>query len=259
MGHVRLGRLPSSGLWQEVVALLHEGADTEEIAIAASEAAEATIQAAAQDATTVHAVWLLTQLPMAARYAHFDERLRDLGLNVSGPPDLGRLMRALAGGLDDYRRAAGAPNDLGELAIRAALGALSTSLEKRIPGLLGAGPDDVRQALRSIDGKAGFSEVTEQFAANLSRNVLGYFLSRELSNHVGPGCRFGTVADRWAFDRRLDQHCREAARIVRVFGGDWFAKRKFTDVITPEVTAKFTRVLGRKISAELQRRRRHDA
>jgi hypothetical protein len=75
LGHNRLGRLPQTYNWQEVVGLLRDGGDTSEITAAAATAAEAALRRAANDPTTVRAVWLLAQLPIAARYAYFEERL----------------------------------------------------------------------------------------------------------------------------------------------------------------------------------------
>jgi hypothetical protein len=255
LGHNRLGRLPQTYNWQQVVGLLRAGADTSEITAAAATAAEATLRRVANDPTTVRAVWLLAQLPMAARYAYFEERLRGLGIAVGGPPDFGRLMSQLSQTLDTYRLASRSRSDIGEIARNAAVGALTAVLDRRIPKLLGAGPEDVRNALRQVDAPGGFSELTEEFAGRLTRQMLDYFLSRELSNHVGRDARFGNSADISEFNSRLDQHCREACRIVRAFGGEWHSKHKFQGEITPESARRFAHTIGHNICAELQRRR----
>ena len=67
MGHVRLGVLPKSRKWNQVVDELRLGADIEEVAASAADAAERALQAASKDPAFLHAFWLLTQIPLAAR------------------------------------------------------------------------------------------------------------------------------------------------------------------------------------------------
>jgi hypothetical protein len=67
MGHIRLGRLPATKKWQQVVALLSDGASLEQIAGASAEAAEISLGHAQHDPALVQSFWLLTQLPLAAR------------------------------------------------------------------------------------------------------------------------------------------------------------------------------------------------
>jgi len=67
MGHIRLGRLPATKKWQQVVALLSRGASLEQIAGASAEAAEISLEHARRDPALLQSFWLLTQLPLAAR------------------------------------------------------------------------------------------------------------------------------------------------------------------------------------------------
>jgi hypothetical protein len=67
VGHVRLGVLSKSRKWQQVVEQLHLGADVTAVAASAADAAEATLQGASNDPAFLHAFWLLTQIPLAAR------------------------------------------------------------------------------------------------------------------------------------------------------------------------------------------------
>jgi hypothetical protein len=82
MGHVRLGRLPQTRNWQDVVGLLGAAAPVDRVAAASALAAERAIGRAAADPAVTHAVWLLTQLPLAARTRDFPGALRVLGLEI---------------------------------------------------------------------------------------------------------------------------------------------------------------------------------
>ena len=66
MGHIRLGRLPATKKWRQVVALLSDNVSLAEIAAASAEAAEASLAHARKDLALLYSFWLLTQLPIAA-------------------------------------------------------------------------------------------------------------------------------------------------------------------------------------------------
>jgi len=82
MGHIRLGVLPKSKKWEQVIALLDGGAAVQTIVASAAEAAEGALKRAAGDPGFSHAFWLLTQLPLAACQADFAGELHRLGLRV---------------------------------------------------------------------------------------------------------------------------------------------------------------------------------
>ena len=107
--------------------------------------------------------------------------------------------------------------------------------------------------------KNGFShlqgDLARDFFARLTRRHLEYYLSRELSNHVGPSSRFTSIADYSRFNAELDQHCREAARIVKEFAGGWFGKTNYEGGITPDKAAAFVSAALKKIGTELRKRR----
>jgi hypothetical protein len=59
MGHVRLGVLPASQKWRQVIDQLRLGADAELIAAAVAHAAEASLKRASYDPAFLHSFWLL--------------------------------------------------------------------------------------------------------------------------------------------------------------------------------------------------------
>jgi hypothetical protein len=83
MGHIRLGRLPATKRWQQVVSLLVQGASLEQIAGASAEAAESSLKHARRDPALLRSFWLLTQIPLAARSPNFRDGLKSLGLHVA--------------------------------------------------------------------------------------------------------------------------------------------------------------------------------
>jgi hypothetical protein len=97
--------------------------------------------------------------------------------------------------------------------------------------------------------------LARDFFARLTQQHLSYYLSRTLSDHVGPGRTLSSADDHVAFNRTLEQHCREASRIVEAFAGGWFSKANFAGNLTQERAGNFLFIALRKISRELRNRR----
>ena len=102
MGHIRLGRLPATRKWQQVVALLSHGASLEQIAGASAEAAEISLEHARRDPALLQSFWLLTQIPLAARSPDFPDSLKSLGLDVSDSPSLMEIVAAFSAVIDRH-------------------------------------------------------------------------------------------------------------------------------------------------------------
>src|SRR5436190_10118939 len=81
MGHIRLGRLPTTKRWEQVVELLSAGGSIGDLAAATAHAAESELHSARGDPAFGYTVWLLTQLPLAARSEQFQQRLTELGFD----------------------------------------------------------------------------------------------------------------------------------------------------------------------------------
>jgi hypothetical protein len=115
-------------------------------------------------------------------------------------------------------------------------------------------PEEVRLAIAKLAAPERVARLAREFFARLTRHHLDYYLSRTLADQVGPGRRLPTIADQSAFSSALDQHCREASRIVENFAGGWFSKAIYEGGITPAKARNFAFVALGKISAELKHR-----
>ena len=255
MGHIRLGRLPATRHWQQVVALLSRDAPAERVAAASAEAAEVSLEHARRDTALHHSFWLLTQLPLAARSPNYSDSLRSLGFAVQGTPSLLEIISAFSATVDRHVDRNGGRTDLGELAQHAAAESLASAAGSELPSLFGPTPEDARVALGKLAAPDRFARLARDFFARLVRRHLDYYLSREASDHVGPGRGIGSIDAHTDFNAALEQHCREASRIIEAFAGGWYSKTNFEGGITPEKAGSFLFVALRKISRELQKRR----
>jgi hypothetical protein len=257
MGHKRLGTLPRTQKWERVVGLIAGGADVERIAAASADAAEHGLQRASDDQGLAHAFWLLTQIPQAARQVNFVDRLWELGLNVSSSrPTLLEIVAAFTSAVDRHVSESGKRSDLGEMAQHAAAETLTSLAGRELPSLFGATARDVQQALAKLGTSDRFSIVARDFFSRLTSRSLGYFLSRELSKHVGPSKRFAAISEHREFNAALDLHCREASRIIKEYSRDWYSKTLFQEGdISLEKASDFAHGAFRKLRAELRVRR----
>jgi hypothetical protein len=259
MGHIRLGTLPKTKKWNQVVSLIAAGADIERVAAASADAAEHGLERASHDEGLAHAFWLLTQIPQAARQSNFSERLWELGLTVSSKPTLLEIVAAFTRAVDGHVRESSKRSDLGEMAQHAASETLASLAGRELPSLFGPTATDVQQALAKLGTSDRFSIVARDFFSRLTSRSLGYFLSRDLSKHVGPNKRFAAVSEHGDFNAALDLHCREASRIIKEFSGGWYGKTLQQErQITPVEARKFAHVAFQKLRAELRKRRDAD-
>jgi hypothetical protein len=164
-------------------------------------------------------------------------------------------VKAFSEAVDQYVEGSGKRTDLGELARNAAAESFSAVAGADLPSLFGPTAEDTRLAISKLAAPDRFASLARDFFARLTQRHLDYYLSRELSNHVGPNNRFRSTDAHTDFNAALEQHCREASRIVEAFAGGWYSKTTFKGGITPEKAAAFVFVALRKISRELHMRR----
>jgi hypothetical protein len=251
MGHIRLGTLPRTQQWIQVLDLIGGGAGSPDVAAATMDASQRGLIGAAEDPGLVYTVWLLTQVPLAARSKDFAGRLRKLGLGVSDSPSLLEVVGAFTGAVDAHLRRTGGRTDLGEMAQMAASEALAALGTPANGNLFETTALDVQQTIKSFSTAKQFSTLAREFFTRLSRKYLTYFLSRELSNYVSGDGRFSNIDSHAAFNKGLDLHCRQASRIIEEFSGGWFSKTNYKGGITQKEAAKFVYVALKKLRAEL--------
>lgn len=253
MGHVRLGSLPRTRRWKQVVALIEGGAAVDQVANASLRAAEAGLRAAATDPGVIESFWLLTQVPIAARTDDFAEALRDCNVVLDGPPSILDLAAAVSEAVDARLANCKGRTDLGEMAQSAAVETLSVTLGTRLGGLFEPTPEDVRTCCAGLRTVAQFGGVAADFFGRFVGKCLDAFLSRELPLHVGEGRRFATLAEQATFTDALALHCREAAVIVERYAGEWASKALWLeDEISRPKAAAFTDHAMKKLIAELK-------
>jgi hypothetical protein len=255
MGHLRLSRLPASKQWTQVVELLTAGGSIAELADATALAAESEFDAAAGDPVLGHVVWLLSQLPLAARSEQFAARLGGLGFEAGADRSLHDLIAGFSVAVDRHGIGKTNRTDLGELARSAAVESLAATIGPKLPSLFSARAVDLKSELAKLATKDQFASLARDFFSRLTLKTLDYYISRELPNHVGAGRALTSIDQQIAFRGALEQHCREASLIVQAFAGGWYSKANFKGDITLQQAQAFTDYALKKMRAELHVRR----
>lgn len=256
MGHIRLGTLPRSKKWQDVVGLLESDAPLDAVAEAAARASEYDLKRASGDPNFQFIAGLLVRLPFLARAPGFEDVLDELGAGDNSLTSLPALLAGLNSAIDRNAFEVGSSSDIGELAKSTLIETFADKLGERLPTLFEPTPQEVRRALAGYASGQEFARLARAFFANLTYRSLDYFLSRELANHTGAGQRFSNDADRVAFERALKQHTSEASRIIEEFSGGWYGKTVWKEnSLDQQEIDSFTKYAFKKMRDELGRRR----
>jgi hypothetical protein len=252
MGHNRLGHLPRTRRWREVVALLDQGpAATSQIAAAVVQAAERALRELSNDPVIADALQSLIRITWASRSASFSDELRVLGLSSDAS-----AVSVIAAIGDHVRQSVTEHPEssyFGEIAALATRSALTETVLLQGPGLFFSSAEDVQHAFRAFSTRDRFGELARRFFADFMSRSLRSWVDRELSNHVGQP-QISNVADASDFLKAIDTHTWQAARIVEDFAGGWYSKRNWElgGDITRDEAQKFVAVSMRKLRAELR-------
>lgn len=253
LGHIRLGILPQSKSWRDVVALIASGADTTDVAGQAAYACRKGLSAAASDSQFMLVIELLVDLPHEARGPGFNARMDARG--IADRDSVPGLLVGLSDWISAQCLSKAIGSDMGEIGRSALLVALSDHLGRDLPALFDPQPGELRRALGRLAAGDRFAALARSFFAETVSRTLDYYLSRELSNHVGEGKRFGSDAERVQFDRALRQHAWEASRIVETYAGGWYGKTVWRDEnLDDSALRKFASYSLTKLRRELEMR-----
>jgi hypothetical protein len=271
MGHKRLGQLPNTGGWRRFkIALGDETVDASAAAEAALSALGNRLASLQNDPGLGHSFWLLTQIAWQAKNEDFGDRLRSLGVELSDPADLqspirfvARVADAIQGTLDRDPKAT-AFSHVAQLALRETL---TGELRERTASMFGTSTDELRTACGSLGTSKQFGSLSARFFSKYLSRLLGYFIEREIPNHIGAGKRFKNPAEVQGFHALVAEVCtrhaetlegyfRERAEIVESFAGSYASLHNYRDDLNlPNIKREFIPYALKKLKSELERSR----
>ena len=255
MGHERVGALPHTKRWRDVVAQMAESSgskdDIASIANATIHNVRFQFRKIDSDDGVVAAFQFLVALTKSASSedpgsTSFSPKI-DLERN---PSTLG-----LIGQLRSWVEAQAGSREYADIAAKASADAISLwSAQQSMQASLFAGPDDPSEIWQRADNAAGFCEVSRLFLSKFTERYLNYFLEREASASMASI----SERDRLASQLRdhidsVSQFAFETSRITQSFAAGWFNNHARDRYPSKDESRGFLNVAFGKMREELRR------
>ena len=264
MGHTRLGTVPKTQEWREIVGYFTGSVLAGDIpgpaisirAIAARtlDATEQGLNRATADPGVRYTFYLMTQVALASRRSDWEKTLRNFGIQLTANSTVFDLTAQLQDAIDHYvSRNPGGATDLSEIAQQSAGEAIASLTGDRTMNLFASGMD-IRDVVHPLSTKKGFGQLGQRFFGNFIARFLNFYLSRVTADAIG-GARLRDLGDVAQFNRSLRAHCDQSARIVRDFCGEWYSKTEYQKGIDLENTSSFLAIAFKKLRNELRQQK----
>ena len=265
MGHTRLGTLPKTRKWNDLVEQIAgtftggvaagATADIQVIAAQTLDASSKALDKVARDSGVRYTFYLLTQVALASRTSKWEEALADHGIHLTSDSTVFDLTVEVQGAIDRYlRQGPSGATDLSEMAQQSAGEALLSLAGLRTASLFSGSSADAQNAIRSLSTKTGFGKLGQRFFGRFVARFLNFYLSRATAATLGRQ-RLQDLGDIAQFNKALETHCDQSARIVRDFCGEWYSKTEYQKGIDLGNASKFLAIAVKKLGKELAQQR----
>ncbi|HBR18739.1 MAG: hypothetical protein A2Y13_12405 [Planctomycetes bacterium GWC2_45_44] len=256
MGHIRLGILPQTRKWREVIDLLGIPSSPAQIADATSAAAEKGIEFAKYDTGVSNVVYLFIRAIWDAKQANFTDDVTIADRAGAEGSTLTDFVANFNNALEEKLAKLGKISDLAEMARYSGVETLTELCKQETKSLFGVSSNDAKQSLGKWATPQKFGYVGQTFFAKFLYRFLDYHLSREIPSHIGPDKSFSNISKCAEFKKALELHCYQTARIAKECSGCWPNAAQFREGITIEnVKTQFLPCALARISDELRLRR----
>lgn len=261
MGHERVGALPHTKRWRDVVQRLVEtsGSRDEVAAIANTILQNVQVQFRKihSDDGVIAAFQFLVALTKSSSSRVFEPTAFSPRIELEGSPSTLRLI----GQLRSWVEAQQGSREYADIAAKASADAISLwSTQQGRQASLFTSPGDPREIWQRADNGAGFCEVSRLFFSKFTERYLNYFVEREASASMG------SVVERDRFSSQLRSHIDgvskfafETSRITQSFAAGWFNNHARDRYPSKEESRGFLNIAFGKMREELRREANVDA
>ena len=255
MGHERVGALPRTKRWQDVVDDIADAAsingDVSGLANAILENVRSRLLAIQGDAGFVASFQFLLGLSLSASPGVDRASLGDLAIDLEANPSPLKLASALGQYVAGNKQSA----EYAEIARKAAVDAISIWTEQQTRQLSFTGEhEQASEVWRKASDGSGFCEVARLFFGKFVERYLNYFLGREASSRVSSTEARDRLATR--LQEHVDgvsHHAFETARITQSFSAGWFNRHTREGMPTADEVSGFIAHSMGKLHEELLR------
>ena len=255
MGHERVGVLPHTKRWRNVVAQMAESSGSEDDAAAIANAILQNVRVQFRrihsDDGVVAAFQFLVALAKSASLADFGAASFSPRIDLEGNPSTLKLIAQLR----SWVTAQEGSREYADIATKACADAMSLwSVQQTMQASLFAGSGDPREIWQRADNAAGFCELSRLFFSKFTERYLNYFLEREASASMASI----PVRDRLASQLQdhidgVSRFAFETSRIAQSFAAAWFYNHARDRYPSKEESRGFLSVAFGKMREELRR------
>jgi hypothetical protein len=226
MGHERVGILPRTKPWIEVLNQIEEFPTSKNI----EDVAEQTIRNVRyrfkdiEKDRGVHAAFkFLVLLSHSGKFENPSEHLSSKGIELPEKFSPIKLAKAVTEWTDNHIDS----NEYGAVAKQAAIDAISEWYDEHETQQVNLFTSDINpsEVWKEASDGAGFCELSRLYFSNFTESYLKYFLEREASASLN------SVSDRDRFNKELEHHIEdiskhafETSKITQSFAAGWFNK-----------------------------------
>ena len=215
MGHFRLGQLPRTARWKQVIALLQRGASVEELANASFKAAQTGLSRVPNDPGFTQTLTTVFQFIDALQSGNPISSLRRQGFDIKAGASLFDFVGSFKERATEAANSARARSDIAEMARDSFAQVLMRSAGSSLQTLFGVESKDAQKTLQSsLKGKP-LGSTMHEFFSTFTQRYLNYYLGRAVPSFVGSGKTFANTESHTEFRRmRLPQRLAVTADAV---------------------------------------------
>lgn len=253
MGHIRLGVLPKTRQWRDVIEFLGDPKiNATKIANKALDSSQDILMDDSSKSSVSYCIWLLSELVLSSRTDNFINALDNIGIEISDQTNATKFIADISNYATcnlDSLIPRNAINTLAGLAFRETLTRTVGIYGKT---LFGSNTEDIRLALKQFSTNKKFSELLHIYFKGFLSRTLRFIVDKEIANHLGPNHRFKNVQQISEFEEALDLFAGQTTRIVDSFSGGWYSKKVWkTGEITKDDADKFVYIALKKLRTDL--------
>lgn len=255
MGHERVGYLPKTKSWNQVVASIREFSDIESGADSIAKQTLKTVKSRflniSDDPAFNASFKCLVLLSYANRTNDPYQFLAQHGLQLSADGGLFQLVAATQRLMEHQKGS----KEYGALATKALIDTINKWVKSNEPGAsLFTSEKNLMNSWRKAANGEGFCEVSREFFSQFTTQYLRYFLDRAASANVNSIEQSNQLSD--AIRRHtsdISTHAFETAKIAQSFAAGWFKNHATKEMPSDRKIKGFLSIVTKKFYDEFSR------
>lgn len=252
MGHIRIGVLPKTRKWKQVIGLLNsKESSTSDIAGGTAKAAKDFFIEKKFDPSLAFSYWLLTQITYRAKQDDYISSLKKIDLDISKVKNSFDFVGIVANFSKNQIKKRGESFPISDIAQLSLREVLTESIGEESKSIFGTTLEDIKDACHKYSSPGQFSKLARLYFSKVFTRSLRFLIDKESGNNVGIGKKFEDVFGLSDFNSALEAYCYQSAKIVEKFAEGWYSKRNWQGDISEKDAQGFVAVAVDKFQAEI--------